>query len=137
MYQGDSFDDINARYIYIGCKDLGCDLGVIIRVSDTQVYFWSLDLTPDNLIRAKLALDEDEDNKVNAFSAIISEGKIEQYRSVLTRAYGTPHQTTFMGALNGRWMSIEDDPSGDCYAWQTDKSLIVLDGNMVEYWSLY
>ena len=248
--KGDSFDDINARYIFIGYEALGCDLGVAIRVSDTQMYFWSLALTPDNLIKAKLVLDEDapvcsvmyyegnelkdsatyyksfstilpyadfkseverittslssgdmsasagtddpilacfpglswgmtkddmlnkvgkdlfteinseagtslfaspeiygeavmvlfvfgDDNKVNMFSAMISKEKSDQYLTVLTEAYGTPHQTTLMGALNGKLMAITDDPSGDCYAWKTDKSLIILDGSSVQYWSLY
>lgn len=247
--KNDSFDDINARYMFINFEALGCDLGVAIRVSDTQMYFWALDMTPDNLIKAKLVLDEDapecyvmyyegneikdsatyykdfssiltydsfksdveritsslasgdisvtsgsadpvlacfpglswgmtmdemvntvgkdlftelkseagtsvmatpeifgetvtvlfvfNDDKVNMFSAMIGKENSGKYLEALTQAYGKPHQTTLMGALNGKLMAIKDDPSGDCYAWKTDKSLIILDSMSVQYWSLY
>ena len=245
----DSFDEINGRYIYIGYEELGCDLGIALRISDSQMYFWSLELTPENLTNAKLLLDENapfcsftyyennkikdiaiytkslnsiysyddftskvdkmiaslssgdmsaakptdpilacfpglswgmsreemkttigndifteikseagtslfasptifgetisvifvfgSNNKVNMFSAMMSKEKINQYLDALTQAYGTPHKTTFMGALNGRMMPIQDDPNGDYYAWKTDKSLIILDSSSVQYWSLY
>ena len=52
-------DGINARSIYIENKNLNCDLAVVIRISEEQVYMWSLDLNPENLVKAQLVFDED------------------------------------------------------------------------------
>lgn len=244
-----SFDEVNARYIFIGNKDLYCDLGVAIRISDEQMYFWSLDLTPENLIKARLVLDEDaplcsvqyyegnevkdselyikrlssvypyeafekgvdaiveslssgemstvsgsadpvldcfpgfswgmtreeimdkcgkdmfteveagdsvslyatteifgksvmilfvfDDNKVNMFSAFVPEEDSNQYFDALSKAYGNPYKTTLTGAMMGKITSLKDDPDGDCYTWKSDKSLIILNGSSIQYWSLY
>ena len=249
MEKTGSSEDINARYIFILSDSAGCDLGVAIRVSDTQIYLWDLELTPANLIKAKLVLDEDapacyvlylegdelkdsaiyykedssiltyesfksdveritsslasgdmsaatgsvdpilacfpglswgmtkdemintvgkdllteiklgtdtfvtaspeifgetvsvvfifNDDKVNMFTANIDKESWDKYLEALTQAYGKPHQTTHMGALNGTMMDIKDDPSGDCYAWKSNKSLIILDSMSIEYWPLY
>ena len=247
--KGSALDEINARYVYILDDEPGFNLALAIRTSDEQMYFWGLELTPENLMKVKLAFDKDapicsllryegneikdsavyykslssilpyedfekdvdrvvaslsagdlnaasdavdpvlscfpglswgmtideilntlgkeqftisvidsgvslkarpviygesvlilfifKDKKLNMFSANCSEDKIDRYIDDLTKAYGTPHKTSIMGALMGQLGTIKDDPSGDCYAWKTDKSLIIVDGNTVQYWSLY
>ncbi len=243
-------DEINSRYIYIGSQDMGCDIAVVLRVSDTQVYLWKLDLTPENLIKAKLALDEDapaccvayfegkemkdsavyskeyrsflsfddfkkdveritsslgtgdlsattgssdpflatfpglswgmtkdeimnivggdhimkydlddgssltasieilgkrvlvlfifsEKDKLDMIDIVIDKEDSDTCLETLTQVYGKPHKTTLIGAIKGRMMDIEDDPSGNMYAWKTDKSLIMFDDAIVQYWSLY
>lgn len=52
------YDEINSRYVLIGDKDLGGDLIVMVRISDSLVYYWSLDLSVENLIKARLVFDE-------------------------------------------------------------------------------
>ena len=250
MEKADSFDDINTRFLLIGHLGLNGDLGVAVRVSDSQMYFWSLDLTPSNLIKAKLVLDEDapycyvlyyegneikdhaayyknlssnnaydnfkseveritssltygktseaaesvdpilacfpglswgmtkdvmiksfgkdlfheyetdtgtsvsaapeifgeqiltifvfnKDEKLSMFSGIIVEADKDPYLETLTQVYGTPHQTTLNNALDWIQSDIHDDSNGDCYAWKTDQSLIIMDSMMIQYWALY
>ena len=56
----ESIDEVNARYMYVGYKQLGADLCLVLRFSDTQVYFWALSLTEENFTKAKqLLLAED------------------------------------------------------------------------------
>ena len=55
---GTDEDVVNSRYIFIGDKTLGADLVVMIRISDSQVCLWMLELNKENLIKAKLALNE-------------------------------------------------------------------------------
>jgi hypothetical protein len=45
-------------------------------------------------------------DKVNMFSAMIGKENSGKYLEALTQAYGTPHQTTLMGALNGKLMAM-------------------------------
>ena len=54
-----SYDEINSRFIFIGSESLGADLVVLIRISEDTVCYWPMELTQDNLIRARLALDEE------------------------------------------------------------------------------
>ena len=55
---GTDDDVVNSRYIFVGDKTLGADLIVMIRISHSQVCLWMLELNKENLIKAKLALDE-------------------------------------------------------------------------------
>lgn len=52
------YDKINSRYIFIGDEELGSELVVMIRTSESQVCLWMLDLNKENLIKAKTAMDE-------------------------------------------------------------------------------
>lgn len=244
------YDMVNSRYIYMGNKEeVGYDLMVLIRISDEEVYAWGLDMTPENLVKAKLALDENapvcallydagngqeeiaiyekdysagfsytdfmtdvdriitlysggdmsaesytedpilacfpglgwgmskdevmnttdkdlftelnaegetsvyampdiygksvnvlfifNDGKLGMFTAMVSEEDSDKYLDALSQAYGTPHKTTFMNALNGRIGTIKDDPDGDYYAWKTEKTLIMFNDTTIQYWPLY
>ena len=245
----ESFDVMNARYVWIGNEALGCDLGLAIRISDEQMYFWNLELTPENLKQVILTLEESapfccllyyennevkdsayylgpsssvtsygqfqsdveritgslsfgdtspapasdaadpilscfpglewgmtrneildqvgkskfsslssgsdasliampviygetvtvvfvfgEDTKLSMFTAVISDEQNSRYLEIYTGLYGTPHVTTLAGAVLGTIGSIRDDPNGDCSVWKTDKTLIILNGGMVQYW---
>ena len=244
------YDAVNSRYIYIGNEALGCDLGVAVRASDNQMYFWSMDLSPDNLRRAQLVLDEkapfcsviyyegsdiidsavysrdfssvvpfdvfeknvarivsalsegdlvenssiedpiiscfpglawglsiddvlrtfdnaafeevnsdggqallsepdiygkkvkillifNEEAKLNMLTAVTSEEDKELYLNALTQVYGIPLKTSLLGAMMGRITEIEEDMDGDCYAWKSNKSLVIWNGTLIEYLPLY
>ena len=81
----------NTRMIIIGDKALGSDLVVTIRISDDAVYMWTLELTKDNLIKAKLALDENAplcavsliENGVETKSAMY----FSEYRALMSYEY--------------------------------------------------
>ncbi len=57
--QSFGYDIVNSRLIAIGEESLGGDLAVIIRTSVSQVCYWSLPLTKENLEKAYEVLDED------------------------------------------------------------------------------
>jgi len=248
--QRQGFDDINARYMYIGYKALGADLCLVIRKSETEVYFWALSLTQENFTQAKAVFSEDAPicciqyyegtelkvngvysrqvssvlpydeflgkvdeventvlpkesrqeiaksdpifsyfsgvkwgmsrdevintcgrgkflmigssdssslmarptiymetvivgftfgsaNKLNMIMVSTGGENIDLYKSSYSLAYGKGHQTTLTGALNAMLGgTIKDDPSGNCYAWRTSDTLIIVDENVIQYWAL-
>lgn len=244
--KNNELDVPNGRFIFLYSQALGKDLCVGIRKSDTELYFWMMDLTPGNLTDALKVIDEDapgcymavyegdalketaayiksygsampfdkfmddveritsplmvgdiiaepgtadpvlacfpglrwgmtKEEMVNTFDKDMfyepetetvsldatlkifgkwtlvafrfNDGRLKtiyvslddkedcnKYLDALTQAYGTPHQTTYLDAVIGRNKDIEDDPTGDCYAWKTDKLLIILDSRVFTLW---
>jgi len=57
--EGEGVDEPNARYIYLGYKDLGTDLCLVLRKTPTQVYFWAASLTRENFDKAKTLFTEE------------------------------------------------------------------------------
>ena len=78
-----------------------------------------------------------KNNKLSTVWALIDENEGDAYLNIFKEVYGDPHKTTYANAFMGKVMAIKDDPNGDCYAWKTDKTLIIMQNSRIEYAPLY
>lgn len=77
-----------------------------------------------------------EGNKLNQIMIRTPEEKEQDYVDEYSALYGVPFKTRYIFALGGR---LVEDPSGDCYAWKTTNTVILVSGRSVgvTYMSLY
>ena len=67
-------------------------------------------------------------NKLDQIMIRTPEEKEQDYVDEYTALYGAPFKTRYIFALGGR---LAEDPSGDCYAWKTSNTVILVSGSSV------